>query len=173
MSDLGYDRWLGHDDPIDLSVVEIDAPTLPEAGNLLAFYNALRVDGALPKRSDIDPLTIPRELLTSVYMLEPIEDGNDWVYRLIGSSIVERFRVDRTGHSFRSFLPQESAEDLVGRSNRIAQAKDPVVFRLYSSGTVMDDFYAETLSLPLHDERSDKIWLFGGTFFGQVIIPRP
>lgn len=171
MSGSEFERWFDHTKAIDLSVEEIDAPRLPETQELLAFYASLGREEALPTRSEIDPLTIPRPLLTSVYLLEPNELGNDWIYRLVGSSIVDRFRTDRTGQSLRSFLPPNTANDFVVRSNSIAKSRKPAVFRLFSVGTAMDNFYAETLSLPVLDPKSGHIWIFGGTFFGNAVRP--
>ena len=156
----------------DIEISGIGEPLLESSRTLVEFYNSLeKVDG-LPRKADVDPFTIPREVLTSCYLLEPEDDYSDWTYRLIGTEIVERFRVDRTGQSLRSIMEHERAEALVEASNSVVRTRKMMVYRLIPKGTPMEDFYAETLSLPILDERKDKVWLFGGTFFGSA-IPRP
>jgi hypothetical protein len=149
----------------DLEIIEIAEPVLEPARVLFAYYAGLEKDGALPNRRAIDPLEIPREVLSSVYILEPAEDYQDWIYRLIGTEIVDRFQVDRTGQSLRSFLPRDRADALVRRSRRVVDAGAPAFFKLLPRGTAMEHFYAETMSLPVHDQKSGRVWLFGGTFF--------
>lgn len=169
MSTLAFERRLSHDHKTDIVVEPIATPVLAGTLSLFAYYDTRRADDAIPTRSQIDPLSIPRNLLSYVYMLEPVQDGYDWTYRLIGSSIVERFRIDRTGRSLRSFLPHASAEDLIFRSNQIAATHTPTFFQLFSFNTAMEGFYIETMSLPILDQKSGHIWLFGGTFFGDAI----
>lgn len=152
----------------ELEVEEIPAPTLSDAMILFDYYASVLKSGDMPSRFDIDPLAIPRDVLKSVYLLEPVENYTDWTYRLIGADIVERFQVDRTGQSLRSFLPELRAKKLIRSSNRSVTERRPIFYRLLPHHTTMEDFYAETMSLPVQDERSGKIWLFGGTFFGGV-----
>lgn len=163
-----FSTWTSTVSTPELAVVEIPAPILEPARLLFQYYSSLSIDGALPKRRDIDPLTIPRSVLASVYILEPDDSYSDWIYRLIGTDIVDRFQVDRTGQSLRSFLPVERANALVEQSRGVVERRRPCFFKLFPRGTTMEHFYAETMSLPVLDTRSDRIWLFGGTFFGDA-----
>lgn len=154
----------------ELEIETIAAPTLDPAKVLLDHYTGLRAGGAMPTRAQIDPLDIPRAVLPSVYLLEPTDGYSDWIYRLIGTEIVERFGVDRTGQSLKSFLPPHRAALLIENSNRVVAAGKPMCFRLRPHRTAMQHFYAETMSLPIEDTRSGNTWLFGGTFFGGATL---
>lgn len=160
--------WLESELDPELEVEEIPAPTLQEAVVLFDYYARVLKSGDMPSRFDIDPLDIPKKVLKSVYLLEPVDNYTDWVYRLIGADIVDRFQVDRTGQSLRSFLPDAKAKKLVRSSNQSVTERRPIFYRLLPHHTTMEDFYAETMSLPALDERTGKMWLFGGTFFGGV-----
>lgn len=169
MKDFESRSWFGSDANPDIEIREIQMLTLPKAIALFDYYVERCIDGQIPERNTIDPLTIPRDLITSVYLLQPKPDHSDWIYRLIGNDIVERFRVDRTNQAMRSFLDKDRAEGLIEASNTVAREKKPKFFQLLPHRTVMDHFYAETMSLPVHDENTDDIWLFGGTFFGAAL----
>ncbi|MEQ8443810.1 MAG: PAS domain-containing protein [Alphaproteobacteria bacterium] len=155
----------------NLEITGIDQPVLEDSKILLGFYETLPKTDGLPRKRDVDPFTIPRSVLPSCYLLEPADDYSDWTYRLIGTEIVERFRVDRTGQNLRSFMNESRAQALIDASNESARQRCVRVYRLTPKQTAMEDFYAETMSLPVMDERNDKVWLFGGTFFGRA-VPR-
>jgi hypothetical protein len=50
-----------------------------------------------PSRIDIDPLELPPELLRHLFMLDVVDGGADFRYRLIGSDLVEGVGRDATG----------------------------------------------------------------------------
>lgn len=134
---------------------------------LFSYYQGLITGSDIPTRAAIDPLDIPRPVLPSVYLLEPTADYSDWTYRLVGTEVVSSFRVDRTGQNLRSFLPEETADALIATSNEVAQNRKPVFFELLPENTAMEYHYTETMSLPVEDTRTGKVWLFGGTFFDR------
>lgn len=148
-----------------LAIEEIPELTIEPARILFDYYQSLFSGPNLPPRSRVDPIDIPRSVLPSVYFLEPINNYQDWVYRLMGTELVTRFKADRTGQSLRSFLPEAVAEMLVESSNKVATARRPTFFILRPTEPVLDFLYAETMSLPLEDSRTGTVWLFGGTFF--------
>ena len=43
----------------------------------------------MPRRSDIDPLEIPRALLPGLFLVEVVSDDRRYVYRLVGTADVE------------------------------------------------------------------------------------
>lgn len=64
-----------------------------ELRELYDYWLAKHHDGQLPRRSDIDPLEIPR-LLQSIALLEVVGDAKDFVFALAGSRIEQA--LDRT-----------------------------------------------------------------------------
>ncbi len=65
----------------------------PELRELHDYWLTKHRHGRLPRRSDIDPLEVPR-LLKSLALLEVVGDAEDFVFVLAGSRIEEAF--DRT-----------------------------------------------------------------------------
>jgi hypothetical protein len=77
----------------------------PRLSQLLAWWHE-RCDGArLPPASAIDPLEL-RFILGWLMVIEPIEDGADFRYRLYGSSIVEIMGWDLTGRRVSDTFPE-------------------------------------------------------------------
>lgn len=153
----------------ELSVRPLDALQLEPAQELYDFYASLCTQDGIPERGQIDALTIPRHLLSSVYLLEPVGDFEDFRYRLIGSEIVERFRKDRTGQRLREFLPGDKADALIRVSAEISRSETPRFFQLLPDNTAMEYFYTETMSLPIRPKDGGHNWIFGGTFFGRAM----
>jgi hypothetical protein len=65
----------------------------PELRELHDYWLTKHRHGRLPRRSDIDPLEVPR-LLKNLALLEVVGDAEDFVFVLAGSRIEEAF--DRT-----------------------------------------------------------------------------
>ncbi len=65
----------------------------PELRELHDYWLSKHHDGRLPKRSDIDPLEVPR-LIKGLALLEVVGDAEDFVFVLAGSRIEDAF--DRT-----------------------------------------------------------------------------
>jgi hypothetical protein len=66
-------------------------------GELYKHWDARRVAGSIPMRSNIDPLDIVR-VLPFVALAERRHDGYFW--RLIGTEIVAHFGTDHTGEAY-------------------------------------------------------------------------
>lgn len=65
--------------------------------DLYKYWDSRRITGAMPTRSDIDPLDIVR-VLPFVALAERQPEGYFW--RLIGTAIVEHFGKDHTGEPY-------------------------------------------------------------------------
>jgi hypothetical protein len=66
----------------------------------LHYWQSLRPQG-LPRRSDIDPTAIP-ELLANIMMLDVLDEGRDFRYRLAGTAVEHNF-----GASIKGFILSE------------------------------------------------------------------
>lgn len=86
-------------------------PPTPLLSSLLSYWHRCRGDRAMPARNDLDPLHIPK-LLPSIMLVDVLRNPLDFRYRLIGTRIVERLKVDHTGSRF-SDLGQKAPSDPV------------------------------------------------------------
>ena len=71
--------------------------------DLIAFYEywlSLCAGRRMPRREDIDPLSIPSGYLADLMLVEVLEGPLRYRYRLIGTHVVEASGEDRTGRYF-------------------------------------------------------------------------
>jgi hypothetical protein len=61
---------------------------------LYQYWQSKWVDGRPPSRADIDPIVDIPQLTKNLVL---IDARNDFIYRLVGSEIVERHGLDMTG----------------------------------------------------------------------------
>lgn len=68
----------------------------PILGNALRYWEHKRGDRRMPPRRDLDPTEIP-SLLSHLQMIDVIDRGARFRYRLVGTTLVETFGFDYTG----------------------------------------------------------------------------
>lgn len=94
-------------------------PGLVHSGHaaLCDYWRAKIVSGRLPGRADIDPAEMPRDVLSSIYLVT-VERGLDtaelhYGYRLVGTNAVRAAGRDITGLTVEEAYPRP--EDLVAQ----------------------------------------------------------
>ena len=162
------DKYIGPGLPF-LELFEIDAPENPLAHALFELYEEKRnIARGLPFWREFELLEMVRlGLAKYIFVLEPVDAGTDWRYRLLGTEIVSRFRIDRTGQKFRDFIDPANAEQLIQVSNRIASSGASGFFRLTPRNPEFSHLQIETMSLPIRNNTDEETWLLGGTFYGE------
>lgn len=77
------------------AAADLEQPVLRD---LLAYWEALPGGPRFPLASAIDPLQM-RTVLGLVMLLEPVDGGRDFRYRVYGTGIAERSGIDVTGQT--------------------------------------------------------------------------
>lgn len=152
-----------------MSYIEpIEELSFPRAKRLWDYYESKRPeDGSLPLRTDLlfEELT---DLLPHLFIAEPINGGEDWRYRLLGTKLVYRFGRDSTKVPFSQHFEEDGvAEQAIALSNEIAAARVPRFFTAQFSNTDSSQTQLETMSFPILAPDGETVWLFGGTFFAD------
>lgn len=75
-------------------------PRTGELADLHAYWAARRRDGRLPSRADIDPLEM-RRWLGNLMLLDVLDGGADFRYRLYGTVLRVYFEAELTGRTVR------------------------------------------------------------------------
>jgi hypothetical protein len=81
--------------------------TFDEAGRLHALeqhWQSRAVGGALPGKDIVDPLAL-RPWLGQLLLVDVLNSGRDFAYRLYGTNVAETFGEDMTGRSPQGFPP--------------------------------------------------------------------
>lgn len=71
----------------------LPAAAEPEFAALLGYWRSLCREGLLPSRADIDPLDMPPACLPHIILIEEVDGGRRFCYRLVGAA----FRFSASG----------------------------------------------------------------------------
>lgn len=100
---------------------------------LRAYWLSKQREGALPRRQDIDPGEI-RGLLPDLALVESIEAGRFFRFRLIGTSAERRLGGIATGRTFDGDSEDGRYRDLVAFLRRAGESCDCVETRMPNFG---------------------------------------
>lgn len=142
----------------------IPSPTLPEAQSLWAYWQSKCPPGGLPRRDDIKAKDIPA-LLPNLIIAEPIDGGNDWVYRLVGTAIVERSGFDGTGSSVREIFPPGVANAYIADFQKGVNKRQPWCVQGYFAIPGAEHVHFESVGLPIMGRDGSTVWLLFGVFY--------
>lgn len=102
-------------------------------------------------------------LLGHVFILEPLDGGHDWRFRLLGSKILWMFGRDVTNVPLRTAYSFEEAEYRIKLSNWVADEQIPLFLEgQHESGD--DKSEIEVQALPVKSRDHTAIWLIGTAF---------
>lgn len=114
--------------------------TLETLQALYAYWAGKRAGRSMPDRADIDPIEM-KPWLGNLMLVERRDDG-DYIYRLYGSTFVNQFKVDMTGHRVNE-LPEQQAALLRTEYDAVVHSRMPMSRR-----------YTATFDYTSRDKRS-------------------
>jgi len=137
------------------------------------FYVARRGGRPMPSRADIDPIDMPRAALPYLVLLDVLDGGARFRWRLTGTEVVNRFGRDATGRFGEEVLSGEYLTFLTSLIRHVCTARVPV----YSHAIFRWDDEARTLNtsrlyLPLGDETGGTQILGAHGFGTKTSLPR-
>jgi len=137
----------------------------PHLALFLAYWRGLRIAaGRLPRRRDIDPLAMPRDLLPGIGLFDmlPQPDGGWRIrYRLLGTAHALAVQRDLTGRYFDDIHPPDEVALLVAEYSGILDSGEPGYVR---RATPMPDHEHAVFSrilAPLLDDADQPRHLIG------------
>jgi len=163
--DIGDSPPPAHEAPWDIfDRRTIPAPTHPLAQQLLTYWQSRCPPGGVPARDAIAAADIPR-LLPYLQILEPIDGGRDWAYRLVGTQLTARYSFDWTGQRVSRLYTPERAAWLINSCNGATRgsAAGFAIGRLRIPGR--EHVLYEIVVLPILGRDSATRWLLHGIFF--------
>jgi len=126
----------------------------------LAYWRRLAAGGRLPRRRDIDPSQIPR-LLPHLQLIDVVDAGARFRYRLVGTALVAAFGKEYTG----KYLDELFAGDRLANASRVysivCSRQRPVFLRNRYSTTRDLQMIANRLYMPLSDDGASVNVIFG------------
>jgi hypothetical protein len=143
---------------------QLDVPHNRRAVKLYDIWCRHKPRDDIPRRADLSfEVMGAAGLLGRLFIIEPIDGGRDWRYRLLGCEITWLFGRDVTNVPFSRHFQAEEAEVCIALSNQVAETRIPMFLR----GSIQSGRYTgvfETMSLPVWSRDRSTVWLFGGTF---------
>lgn len=133
---------------IDYSVVEVEEPTHPHCRMLLAYWLARLQPDGLMLRSDFNPLDMP-QAMGGMFVVEPVDDGADMRYRLVGSENERRLGRKFTGELFSDSYSPEMAAEQIALHTRIMETRKPACLQGHFIGLDLEHVHYEAIYLPV------------------------
>jgi len=144
----------------------IDRPDLRLIDELVVYWDRKRAGRIGPRRADIDPSDITH-LLPNVFMVDVINGGADFRYRLVGTRIIEGLGRDNTGKKLSELYADQptALAKLRARFMLTVDRKVPI----FSRGRVFwlpDAQYRRFTggSMPLSEDGTNVSIIFGEMF---------
>ena len=128
-------------------------------------------DQEIPRRNDLDPLSIPPRLLPFSELIEVLQDPLDFRYRLIGTEIDRISKESYTGLTVRG-IPSQAPPSLMFDLLVLAvQRGAPLCARLPYDGPDEDVLSIRNLLLPLGDNTRDVSYFWSVVEIGRREVP--
>ena len=121
-------------------------------------------DGALPSRADLDPTEIPA-LLPHVFLVDVVDGGRDFRYRLLGTHIIESVGFEFTGQLVSEFMRGREEEMQARDYHTLVESREPqhVIGNTVAFGR--DYMRYERVQCPLSSDGEAIDMIFGGLCF--------
>lgn len=154
-------------DAHNLSLVLDPAELSPQLGAVKAYWDAKRGVRAMPRRADIDPVEL-RAHLPCIGLVDVLDDGRDYRFRLLGTEFARLFGRDSTGKTLSEVYGDGDPEVLRWMMASYAdtlRTKRPVL-RSGTMRAVKKDFIrCDSLLLPLSEDGARANMILGRTVF--------
>lgn len=92
---------------------------------LYNYWDQRRAGRTMPRRADIDPIEM-RDWLSRMALIDVVENGKTFRYRLVGTALTELRGSDPTGLSVSAAWPREDAEIVTAAYRQVVAQKAPV-----------------------------------------------
>ncbi len=132
---------------------------------LLSYWQRLR-PGGLPLRRDIDLMGMNPAFLPHVFLVDVLEDGRRFRWRLIGAHIVRHAGTDDTGLDLDISVAPHMRPTIIGHYQQVVRERRPLCHRGDFTGRDGHDYHYERLLLPvLADDGASVDTVLGGAVF--------
>lgn len=147
---------------VDYEVVEVAAPLHSKNQTLLAYWRSKADADGFVYRHDIDPVDL-KKVLGGLFIVEPVDNGADLLYRLVGSQNERRLGMRCMGRRFTECFAPGMAADQIAFHMRVFASGKPAFLRGRLLGLDLEYVNFEASYLPLRT--ADGGWqMMGGMY---------
>lgn len=146
LTDLGPQETASE---VNYDVTEINAPLHPKNQFLLNYWNDKRDAQGIVFRSYVNPADL-KSVLGGFYIVEPVDEGQDLLYRLVGSQNESRLGMRFMGRRFTECYAAEMATDQIAFHKRVFETGTPTFLTGRLLGVDLEYVTFEASYLPIH-----------------------
>lgn len=124
----------------------------PVLGPALSYWMGKRGGRSMPRKRDIDPIEIPAKILPNLQIIEVIDGGARFRYRLIGTALVEAYGKDFSGLIVDELFPDGRLDFVQGIYRSVCTSKAPVFSRNKYHTPRNVDLFSMRIYMPLSED---------------------
>jgi hypothetical protein len=147
--------------------VTFDREASPILGAALAYWERKRGERKMPCRRDIDPAEIPR-LLANLQLVEVLEEGRRYRYRLVGTALTDAFGRDYTGRCDDELFAGERESAVLALYRAVYDSRQPMFARNHFAAGEDVRFVENQLCLPLSEDGTSVSIILGVVTFERA-----
>ena len=138
-------------------------------GPALAYWIRKRGPRAMPCKRDINPTEMPPKLLRNLQIIDVIDAGARFRYRLVGTASVEAHGRDYTGKYPEDLLDGDRLKFLLRIYRTVYETKSPVFSRNGYYTARGNTLFANRIYMPLSDDGINVHHILGVLMFESGI----
>lgn len=109
---------------VDYEVEELAAPVHPKNVTLVQYWSSKADAAGIVHRSDINPVDL-KKVIGGLFIVEPVDDGADLLYRLVGFQNESRLGMRCMGRRFSECYAPGMAADQIAFHLQVAASGKP------------------------------------------------
>ncbi|MGV8996222.1 MAG: PAS domain-containing protein [Parvibaculaceae bacterium] len=147
---------------VNYDVTEITVPAHPKNRLLLDYWLSKADAAGVVHRRDIDPAAL-KAVLGGFFIVEPVDDGRDLLYRLVGSQNERRLGMRFMGRRFSECYSADMAVDQIAFHNRLFADGTPAFLSGKLLGVDLEYVTFEACYLPVRSNEGGH-QMIGGLY---------
>lgn len=147
-----------------MTVSEIEAPTHEGAKELFAYWNDCMRAGDFVMGQHVPARAITR-LMKNLNVMEPVESGKDFRFRLVGSELNHRIGSDITGLLVSEVYPEAVVNGFLPSLNKVVATGVPVFQAVRVTGHLGDVRRPEVVMVPMKSPDRTQTWVLHCVFY--------
>ena len=137
----------------------------PVLGPALEYWASKRWGRSMPRKRDIDPIEIPPKVLPNLQLIEVIDGGARFRYRLIGTALVEAYGMDFSGRIADELFPDDRLNFVQGIYRSVCASKAPLFSRNKYHTPRNVDLFSMRVYMPLSEDGVEVHHILGAMRF--------
>ena len=133
----------------------------PMLGAAFAYWVRKRGTRSMPCKRDIDPTEIPPKLLPNLQIIDVIDRGERFRYRLVGTALVEAHGEEFTGKCADELFSDQRLRFMHEMYRAVCTSKAPLFARNKYKARRNIGFVANRIYMPLSDDGVDVHHILG------------